>query len=152
MAEETNAPDLTAKMDAFWDEVAKYTAEHLQEALETYRGPKWTDTLMKSILTELVKSGGSVQQMLTRFRQYGRFVDMGVGRGVPIGAAGTGAFSAARTDDGKLKRYRRRKKPWYSKTYFHEVQKIKELYAREFGNTIPVAIQEELSATIAMTV
>ena len=64
--------------------------------------------------------------------------------------ASSGQFSAARNSDGTLKAYRRRPEKWFSKTYYHEVQRVKELYVELFNNEIPVSISDALTAQITL--
>jgi len=135
----------------FFSKWAEYTVSRLHEALDKFRRPVWTDRLYNSLNTELIKANGDVDAVILKFMQYGRFVDMGVGRGVPIGAAGSGIFSAARHENGQLKTYRRKPEKWFSKTYYAEVQKIKDLYVKAFGNEIPFAIKDALTAEITIT-
>lgn len=139
--------ELNLDTDALVTEWAKYTVHHLYEALNNYdisiSGP-----LFRSIQNELTRNGGHIEKVLTKFFQYGRFLDMGVGRGVPIGAAGTSAFSAARNDNGSLKSYRRKAKKWFSKSYYADVQRFKELYIRTFNNQIPIQIGAALTAQV----
>ncbi len=150
MGEDISTPvELKINNEQLLSDWARYTVYKLYEALNGFmidiNGP-----LFRSIQTELVKSGGDVEAVLLKFLQYGRFVDMGVGRGVPIGSAGSGAFSAARNADGKLKAYRRKPKHWYSKTWYAEVQKLKDLFVKEFGKDIPVAIHDALTVDIQL--
>lgn len=61
------------------------------------------------------------------FKDYGRFVDMGVGRGVPIGSLkelGRSRFLNKRVKTGQLKSYRRGGKKWYSKTAYGNISKL----------------------------
>ncbi|MHB8209063.1 hypothetical protein [Mucilaginibacter sp.] len=140
--------DIQLSTEQFFTDWAAYTVQRLRGALDKYRRPTWTDSLYNSLVTEVSQSGGNVDAVILKFLQYGRFIDMGVGRGVPIGAAGSGQFSAARNAKGQLKSYRRKPEHWYSKTYFAEVQKVKELYQEAFSNSIPVQIKEALTAQI----
>lgn len=132
-----NSEDFARK----WAEV---TVDRLHQALDKFDIGKLDGELWKSIVSEVVANNGDVEKVITKFLTYGRFVDMGVGRGVPIGGAGTSQFSAARNDDGTLKQYRRRPKPWYSRTYYSEVQRFAELYARDKGESISLDIADRL--------
>jgi len=79
--------------------------------------------LYHSFVTHVMNnSGGDVSKIDFLFKQYGIFVDMGVGR------------ETARGNSGDLGREKKRQeKPWYSKVFFREVLKLKEKTASEYG-------------------
>jgi hypothetical protein len=129
---------------------AKYTVQRLQESIYDRESAAATRELMRSIKMELIKAGGDIERVILKFLQYGRFYDMGVGRGVPIGAAGSGAFSAARNNDGTLKQYRRKPVKWFSPVYYREVQKFNQLYVELFREGIPVQIAEALTQNVTL--
>lgn len=66
------------------------------------------------------QSNGEVDKIVHAYNYYGRFTDMGVGRGVPMGTSGSN----------------RKEKPWHSETYWRSVavltNKMSELYGQEF--------------------
>jgi hypothetical protein len=61
------------------------------------------------------------------FEYYGKFVDMGVGRGVKIGFSG---------------QTNRKPKPWYSKTFAAQVYKLAELLAKKYAKKATIVIVE----------
>ena len=82
--------------------------------------------LVKSFAYDVYSAaGGEVDKITHAFNYYGRFVDMGVGRGVKYGE------SAASN---------RKAKPWNSETYWRSVQvlteKMAELYGEEFQSYV----------------
>lgn len=147
MADALKPIELTLNTDDLASDWAKYTVHHLYDALNEYdiniSGP-----LFRSIERELVRNGGHIERVLIKFFQYGRFLDIGVGRGVSIGAAGTSAFSAARNDNGSLKKYRRKPKKWFSKSYYADVQRFKEIFAKKFAADIPIQLSTALTARV----
>ena len=83
-------------------------------------------SLLKSFEFDVYSAaGGEVDKITHAFNYYGRFVDMGVGRGVKYGE------SAASN---------RKAKPWNSETYWRSVQvlteKMAELYGEEFQSYV----------------
>ena len=103
-----------------------------------------TGTLLRSFKYNVLASAqGNVLKITLLFEYYGRFVDMGVGRGVKIGDVKESA--ASRMLSGKMLGNRRRPKKWYSKTFHAEVMKLSEIFAREYGHRGVVAITENLS-------
>ena len=70
----------------------------------------------------LASAQGNVLKITLLFEYYGRFVDMGVGKGVKIGDVKESATS--RRLSGKMLGNRRSPKKWYSKTFHTEVMKL----------------------------
>ena len=84
MEQDLNTPlDLKLDTDELFSWWAKYTVDRLHDALNTI-GVDISGPLFKSIFNELERSGGDVSKVVTKFLAYGRFVDMGVGRGVTL--------------------------------------------------------------------
>jgi hypothetical protein len=103
-----------------------------------------TGTLLRSFKYNVLASAqGNVLKITLLFEYYGRFVDMGVGKGVKIGDVKESA--ASRKLSGKMLGNRRRPKKWYSKTFHAEVMKLSEIFAKEYGHRGVVAITENLS-------
>lgn len=82
------------------------TVDSLHQALDKFNVGKLDGELWKSIMGEAVKTGDMVESIIIRFKQYGRFVDMGAGRG----RTGT-----------------RKHRTWYSKTKTREIGRLREL-------------------------
>jgi len=66
----------------------------------------------------IVNANGNPELIQFAFLYYGKFVDMGVGNGVKY-------------DD--VEGSNRRPKPWYSRTFFAEIEKLKEIWAEKYG-------------------
>ncbi|WP_372772094.1 hypothetical protein [Mangrovibacterium sp.] len=77
----------------------------------------------------ITQSGGNPELIEFTFEYYGKFVDMGVGRGVTIGEV---EFSD------------RRRKPWYSKTFFSQVKKLGEILGEKYARKGQAVIIENL--------
>lgn len=80
-------------------------------------------------------TGGDQQKIDFLFKKYGIFVDMGVGRGTPIGNLG----------DVKTKRKR---KEWFSKVWYSEVMKLREYMAKQIGEAAANRIMFGLQTTV----
>ena len=90
---------------------AKYVIERWENKIVRLR-IHHTGELLKSFQTHIfTQANGDPDKIEFAFNYYGKFVDMGVGRGVPMGS-----------ESGN-----RRKKEWYSKTFFSQVKRIAEL-------------------------
>jgi hypothetical protein len=113
-----------------WAEIA---IDKLREALDTYDIGKLDGALWQSFAYQLVQNNGDIEKVVIKFAQYGRYVDMGVGRGVATGKRGTEAFSKYRKQNGQLHRYGRKPKPWYSKTKTKEVGLLRLILVRDYG-------------------
>lgn len=113
-----------------WAEVA---IDRFHEAMDTYEIGKLDGALWSSLTYELVQAGGDVQAVIIKFRKYGRFIDMGVGRGVPVGARGSVAFAKSRNNNGQLKKYGRKAKPWYSTTKTREAAILRYVLVKNYG-------------------
>jgi hypothetical protein len=103
-----------------------------------------TGSLLRSFKYDVLASAqGNVLKITLLFEYYGRFVDMGVGKGIKIGDVKESA--ASRKLSGKMLGNRRRPKKWYSRTFHAEVMKLSEIFAKEYGHRGVVAITENLS-------
>ena len=103
-----------------------------------------TGTLLKSFKYNVLASAqGNVLKITLLFEYYGRFIDMGVGKGVKIGDVKESITS--RKLSGKMLGNRRRPKKWYSKTFHAEVMKLSEIFAKEYGHRGVLAITENVS-------
>ncbi|GAA4341654.1 hypothetical protein GCM10023149_54120 [Mucilaginibacter gynuensis] len=117
---------------------AEVTIDRFHEALEKYGIGKIDGPLMRSLTYQLVQANGDVERVILKFKQYGRFIDMRVGRGMPISKKGT-------SDRGV--RYGRRKKPWYSKTKTREVAILREVLVRDYGVNTLANIESAFAGT-----
>ena len=78
-----------------------------------------TGNLAKSFLQHVfTQSGGDPEKIEFTFNYYGKFVDMGVGKGVKMGQSGKGS---------------RNPKPWYSKTFYSEVKRLGEILSQKYA-------------------
>jgi hypothetical protein len=127
-----------------WAEIA---IDHFHNSLDKYEIGKLDGDLWKSFAFELVQNGGNIERVLIKFKQYGRFVDMGVGRGVAIGRKGTEVFGKYRKANGQLIRYGRRPKPWYSKTKTREVGILRSLLVSQYQVQTLATIDSGLTFT-----
>ena len=132
MAIEENTVDFDEEVTQW----AQDTAVRLIKALDRYKidvNKRYSQanidrnhiTLRKSIMQEVARNGGSIEKATFRFLAYGRFVDMGVGRGFAKGAKGTAAFKLFRNDNGSLKnKVNRIPKPFYTKTMYKQINRL----------------------------
>jgi hypothetical protein len=138
----TTPVDIQLQTDELFTAWAKITIDRLYEALSGL-GIALDGPLRKSIQTEVIKADGDVEAVILKFLRYGRFVDMGVGKGVTL------ADVHKLTKKGKPNK--RRSKTWFSKTYYAEVLKVKLIYIKKFNREIPLQIKEALFSQIEIS-
>lgn len=113
----------------------KITIDRFQKAIKKSGISQERQNLFNSLESSMQKgSDGAVQLALLKFKMHGRFVDMGVGRGVPVGSQRAKAdFLKYRNEKGQLHKYGRSAKKWYSRTLSGQTKKLSELLLSHFG-------------------
>lgn len=123
-----------AEMLAEWAEIV---IERWQRGLTRPRRARPavdTGHLLKSFTSQVVAdAAGDPEKIVFTFAYYGRFVDMGVGRGVPI---------------EKVPQSRREPVPWYDKRFRKEVNKLAELLAERYGREAALDIKRIMELKI----
>ncbi|MDB4919855.1 hypothetical protein [Mucilaginibacter sp.] len=140
--------DIAATVNG-WAEVV---IDRFHQAMDDYEIGKLDGALWSSFAYELVQANGNVDKVIFKFKQYGRFLDMSVGRGVPIGARGTAAFTRSRNDNGQLKHYGRKPKPWYSKTKTREIGILRTILVRDYGINTLADLESAFNTTEIVTI
>jgi hypothetical protein len=130
-------PDINGAV-AGW---AGVTDERFKEALVKTGVKEYSRELVLSIRHELKRHNGNIDEVLLKFAAHGRFVDMRVGRGAPMGSA----------PKSRLKAYGRRKKMWYSKTKTREVAILRELLISQYQVQTVHTIEDGLTFTQNLT-
>ena len=93
------------------------------------------DRLYNSFKKALFYTGNNVLKASLSFYQYGRFVDMGVGKGMPIGGrqkTGDESFFKKRNEFGQLHQLTRKPKLWYSKTKTRQTKRLREVFTKYY--------------------
>lgn len=123
----------------------KIAIERFQESIKQKKIGV-TNKLFDSFLSNIISnSGGNVSKLEIQFLFYGRYVDIGVGKGMPVGGRRNIDFSKYRTADGRLKSQPRKAKKWYSKTKAYEVGKLTSILAENYGLQTAKAVESTLS-------
>ena len=122
MADQTNI-GLTVEA---WAEIVIDKWETMIARLHIGHSGKLINSFAHHVITQ---SGGDPEKIEFAFEYYGKFVDMGVGRGVTIGEV---EFSD------------RRRKPWYSKTFFSQVKRSGEILGEKYARKGQAVIIENL--------
>jgi hypothetical protein len=129
----------------------EYTLDDLRENL---RKLKINDTghLLASVEGHLVAAaGGDVQRLTIAYAAYGKFVDMGVGRGMGAGVRKRDSdYARIRDERGQLHKFSRKPRPFASKVIGKQSFRLSVLLSDYFGETITANIQDALPAQITI--
>jgi len=107
-----------------------------------------TRELYNSFVMHIIKqAGGDLSKIEWAFKQYGIYQDMGVGRETARGNSGSIKSGLKTGKNGKLT-LKREQKPWYSKTFYREVMKLKEYMAFWYAAQSTVIISEAFGQQI----
>lgn len=117
---------------------ARFTVDRLSKSLKKRRIGV-TNSLYFSLYHKLIGiAGGDIGSVKHSFNYYGKFVDMGVGRGQKLDGVKSNADLRAIGSGG------RKPKKWYSKTYYGEVAELRNLLANKYGEQAAGLIKEEI--------
>lgn len=116
---------------------AKYAIQALQEELDKKK-IRITGALFNSFKKELRASQGNVQEVLIKFAMYGRFRDMGVGRGLKAYERRTNKMNliGAKRYGANVDYIGRQPKRWYPKRKMREIHRLSEILADEMGEEV----------------
>jgi len=124
------------------DEWAKITIKVWREKIVKLKAVDHSFLWMSFLKNVIGAANGDVIKIEFAFKYYGKFVDMGVGKGVKIGNVKENATS--RRLEGKMLGNRRKPKKWYSKTFHHEMMRLSEILKYEYGHLAALEIKEGL--------
>jgi hypothetical protein len=124
------------------DSWAFYTIKIWKEKIQKLRVGH-SGKLESSFLKDVIGTpAGGVISIQFSFLYYGKFVDMGVGKGTKIGDVNENKTS--RRLEGRMLGNRRRPKKWYGKTFYAEVATLKEILVKEYAHKGVLQIVENL--------
>jgi hypothetical protein len=113
------------------------TMHHERFGRVTYQ--KSSGALVNSLAYAVVSAAnGDVDSTRHEFNYYGKFVDMGVGRGQKIENVKSNGDILRLTGEG------RRPKKWFSRTYWAEVTELRDLLMVKYGTQSAQLIKETL--------
>jgi hypothetical protein len=97
--------------------------------------------LERNFIHEIARGPNGVPTLISfSFPYYGKFVDMGVGKGVRLEDVKSGASDYRAGEGG----HRRRPKKWYSPVFYAEVQKLTRILAEKYALMGSLAIVENI--------
>ncbi|OWP62873.1 hypothetical protein CDA63_11690 [Hymenobacter amundsenii] len=106
-----------------------------------------TGALMASFRKQVIGAATGRLQLQLSYALYGKFVDMGVGRGMGQGVRkGDDGYDRIRNSRGQLKRRERKAKKWYSREIAYQTKRLAELMSELHGTLLISAVSEALPA------
>lgn len=126
---------------------AKIAVETLQKEIDAKK-IIGSGALRKSFIINVIRNAaGDASQVSLMFNYYGRFVDMGVGRGHSLSLASYNRtlISSSGKSRGNLKNTNRDKKKWYSRRKTHQIKRLGELLGEYYNVGALDLINSELS-------
>lgn len=136
-------------LKSYLDRWAKLTIEKWQEQL-TAQNIGVSFELKRSFENEVRTSAQGAAEIALKFRMYGRFRDMGVGRGLKANErASNSANRSGRRAGANVSAYGHRPKKWLNKIAAHQTYRLSELLnnratetlINNFNNTNNINIQ-----------
>lgn len=130
---------------------ARYTIIEFQKALDRLKIGV-TRKLFNSFKKELQVNNGDVHAVLLKFLMYGRFRDMGVGRGMKAYERKTNKANliAAKRYGADVEYSRRQPKRWYSKTRWAQTMRLSEILIRDLGDDISHWITDSFEGEVTI--
>lgn len=95
-----------------------------------------TGDLFNNLVTNIESSGDAIKRIYFYYNLYGKFVDMGVGRNYSHG--NTGQVEAVRKT--------RKRKEWFSRTFYAQVMILGELIRKKYGEKAANMIVAKIEA------
>lgn len=104
---------------------------------------RYSNMLEYSFIHEVMtNASGDPSRVEFAFNYYGKFVDMGVGKGVKL--SDVKELSTERRLEGRGTGNRRHPKKWYGRTFYAEIKRLTELLAQKYARKGSITIIENL--------
>jgi hypothetical protein len=112
-----------------------------------------TGTLLASFRKNVIGAADGDQfRLRLSYALYGKFVDMGVGRGSGAGIRkGDDGYDRLRNSRGKLRRQARKARPWYSKEVYAQTKRLSELMLDLYGQVLIAKATDALPGETIIT-
>ena len=106
-----------------------------------------TGALMVSFKKQVIGSASGRLQLQLSYALYGKFIELGVGRGMGQGVKkGDDGYDRIRNTRGQLKRHQRKARKWYSRELGYQTKRLAELMSELHGTLLISAVSEALPA------
>ena len=135
--------NLSAERAQLISDWARFAIERLQKNIDKFKIGV-TGSLKYSLLYALKSvADGDIGSVQILFNYYGKFVDMGLGKGVKIESVSSNSemYSAA----GKS---HRKPKKWLSKTLYGEINQLQLLLLKNYSEQVPNIVRESIQQNI----
>ncbi|PJJ59450.1 hypothetical protein [Hymenobacter chitinivorans] len=143
----STAPDLHLSEHALALQWLDITVERFQANMRQLK-IKDTGALLASFKKQVIGSADGRLQLQLSYALYGKFVDMGVGRGMGQGVRkADDGYDRIRTSRGRLKRHERKARKWYSKELAYQTKRLAELMSELHGTILISAVTDALPET-----
>lgn len=111
-----------------------------------------TGALMASFKKQVIGgSEGDPLKLRLSYALYGKFIDMGVGRGHGAGITkGDDGYNRLRNSRGKLRRQKRKACAWYSKEVAFQTKRLSELMLDLYGQLFVTRATDALPGEVAI--
>ncbi|WP_375435102.1 hypothetical protein [uncultured Hymenobacter sp.] len=120
------------------------TVENFVENMRKLR-IKDTGALMASFKKQVIGSADGRLQLQLSYALYGKFIDMGVGRGMGAGIRQKDdGYDRIRKSRGRLQRYERKARKWYSKEMAHQTKRLAELLSELHGTILISTVSDAM--------
>ncbi len=129
---------ITAEQNEIVESWARYTANDLMKSIRK-RGIGYSNALYNSIRHKLITGVTGDFKVQHTYNYYGKFVDMGVGRGQRISDVKGNADLRGIVGGG------RRPKKWLSKTYYGEVSTLTSILQKHGVESAQSLVVSELN-------
>jgi hypothetical protein len=148
MSENLNLASAEKQLALLWLE---FTIKSFVENMRKLR-IKDTGALMASFKKQVIAGADGRLQLELSYALYGKFIDMGVGRGMGQGVKkGDDGFDRIRNSRGQLRRHERKARKWYSKELAYQTKRLAELMSELHGTILISAVADALpTETVAI--
>lgn len=102
--------------------------------LKVYEKGNLDDSLLYDLL---LNAGEDIDKIDFSFKLYGIYVDMGVGREISKGNSGDLGFTPTR-----------KPKEWYSKKFYGQVMKLREILMEQYGKAITYSLMNTMTESL----
>lgn len=129
-----------------------FTLSNLRERIRQFKAVD-TGALLASVQGFLVTAAdGDVARLSIAYALYGKYVDMGVGRGMGAGVRKANSdYARIRDERGQLHQHSRKARPFSSKEIGRQSVRLGVLLSEYYGETTIASLTDALPGTVEIT-
>lgn len=132
---------LQSTMENTMRDFAQFTGEKFRKSIWSW-DVRHEGDLYESVKTRVSKGSSKITGSFS-FNFYGRFADMGVGKGVTLIEQQTGRGLTANRNPSRILR---KPKPWFTEVWYHQRHRLQEILARDIAKAATQAVSDTLPA------